>query len=52
MTPEQLQMIRLTFVLVIDRKAETGRLFYDRLFAIAPDTKALFRPDIDRRRRS
>jgi nitric oxide dioxygenase len=47
MTPEQLQMIRLTFVLVMDRKMETGRLFYDRLFAVAPDTRALFRGDMD-----
>jgi hemoglobin-like flavoprotein len=46
MTPEQLQMIRLTFVLVMDRKMETGRMFYDRLFVIAPDTRALFRSDM------
>src|SRR5262245_20062282 len=47
MTPEELQMIRLTFVLVMDRKIETGQMFYDRLFAIAPDTKALFRGDMN-----
>ena len=47
MTPEQLQMIRLTFVLVMDRKMETGRMFYDRLFVIAPETRALFRSDME-----
>ena len=47
MTPEQLQMIRLTFVLVIDRKMDTGRMFYDRLFVIAPETRALFRTDME-----
>jgi hemoglobin-like flavoprotein len=47
MTPEQVQLIRLTFVQVISRKSETGRMFYDRLFAIAPDTRAMFRSDID-----
>ena len=46
MTPER-QMIRLTFVLVMDRKMETGHMFYDRLFAIAPDTKPLFRGDMN-----
>jgi hemoglobin-like flavoprotein len=47
MTPEQLQMIRLTFVLVMDRKMETGRMFYDRLFVVAPEAKALFRGDME-----
>ena len=47
MTPEQAQMVRLTFVALIDRKAETGRLFYERLFAIAPETSPLFHGDMD-----
>jgi hemoglobin-like flavoprotein len=47
MTPEQLQMIRLTFLLVMDRRTETGRMFYERLFAVAPDTRALFGDDMD-----
>jgi nitric oxide dioxygenase len=49
MTPEQLQMVRLTFVQVMDRKAETARMFYDRLFEIAPDTKPLFRGTMEER---
>lgn len=47
MTPEQVQLIRLTFVQVMSHKMEVGRTFYDRLFAIAPDTRALFKSDID-----
>ena len=47
MTPEQTQLIRLTFVQVMNRKHETGRQFYERLFSIAPDTRRMFRSDID-----
>ena len=47
MTPEQLQMIRLTFIQMMGRKMEAGRLFYDRLFSIAPDTRPMFRGDMD-----
>jgi hemoglobin-like flavoprotein len=47
MTPEQVQLIRLTFAQVMNRKLETGRMFYDRLFAIAPDTRAMFRSDLE-----
>lgn len=51
MTPEQVQIIRLTFVQAMQRKMEIGRLFYDRLFTIAPDTRAMFRGDIDEQAR-
>jgi nitric oxide dioxygenase len=47
MTPEQIKLIRLTFVQVMNRKAEAGRMFYERLFSIAPDTQAMFSTDID-----
>jgi nitric oxide dioxygenase len=47
MTPEQIKLIRLTFVQVMNRKAEAGRMFYERLFSIAPDTRAMFSTDID-----
>lgn len=46
-TPDQVQTIRLTFVQVMNRKKEAGRMFYDRLFEIAPETRALFAIDID-----
>ncbi len=47
MTPEHVSLVRLTFVQITGRKQEAGRLFYDRLFAIAPDTRALFHGDMD-----
>jgi hemoglobin-like flavoprotein len=47
MTPEQVQLIRLSFLQVIERKQETGRQFYARLFEIAPDTRPMFKGDID-----
>jgi nitric oxide dioxygenase len=46
MTPEQIQLVRLSFVTVMDAKASAGKLFYDRLFAIAPEVRPLFKSDI------
>lgn len=46
MTPEQIKLVRLTLVQVLDRKAETGSMFYERLFSVAPETRALFKNDI------
>ena len=46
MTPEQVQIIKLTFAQATINKEQVGRLFYDRLFAIAPETKPLFKGDI------
>ena len=46
MTPEQILLVRLTFAQVMTNEMEAGRLFYDRLFTIAPDTRAMFKPDI------
>ena len=51
MTPEQISLIKLTFVRVLDIKKEAGRLFYQRLFEIAPDTRALFKTDIEEQSR-
>ena len=47
MTPEQVQIIKLTFVQVMSNKDHVGRMFYDRLFAIAPETRPMFKGDID-----
>jgi hemoglobin-like flavoprotein len=47
MTPEQAQLVRLSFVKVMDIKDAAGRLFYDRLFTIAPDLRPMFKGDID-----
>src|SRR5947208_2337671 len=51
MTPEQVQIIRLTFAQVMQQKMEVGRLFYDRLFTIAPDTRSMFKGDIEEQSR-
>ena len=46
MTLEQAQIIKLTFAQVMGDKDAVGRMFYDRLFSIAPEVKPLFRGDI------
>ena len=51
MTPEQVKIVRLTFAQAMNRKVEVGMIFYERLFAIAPDTKVLFKGDIEEQSR-
>jgi nitric oxide dioxygenase len=46
MTPEQIQLVRLSFVKVMDIKSAAGRLFYERLFTIAPEVRPMFKGDI------
>jgi nitric oxide dioxygenase len=46
MTPEQIQLVRLSFVKVMDIKAAAGRMFYERLFTIAPEVRPMFKSDI------
>ena len=46
MTPEQIQIVKLTFAQAVANKQAVGRMFYDRLFAIAPETRTLFKGDI------
>lgn len=47
MTPDQVKLIKLSFAPMIGRKREAGKLFYQRLFEIAPDVKPMFKADID-----
>jgi nitric oxide dioxygenase len=47
MTPEQVQIVRLTFAQIVSNKDQIGRQFYDRLFAIAPEVKPLFNGDME-----
>lgn len=47
MTPEQIQLIKLSFVPLMGRKLEAGRLFYDKLFEIAPETRSMFAVDVN-----
>ncbi len=51
MTPEQVKIVRLTFAQAMNRKVEVGKIFYERLFVIAPDTKILFKGDIEEQSR-
>jgi hemoglobin-like flavoprotein len=47
MTPEQGQLVRLSFVQIMDRKQDLGRIFYERLFATAPALQPLFKSSIE-----
>ena len=47
MTPMDIDLVQSTFAKVAPIDDETGVLFYDRLFEIAPEVKPLFRGDID-----
>ena len=46
MTPQQIALIRASFAKVVPIKEEAAALFYDRLFAIDPSTRPLFRGDM------
>lgn len=47
MDSEQIKLVRLSFAKVSGRELEAGRIFYQRLFEIAPETRVLFRNEID-----
>ena len=42
-----MRLVRLSFAAVSKRKAEAGHMFYDRLFAIAPDLRPMFKSDMN-----
>ena len=46
MTPQQVQLIRNSFILVEQREHEFVDRFYERLFEIAPDARSLFPSDL------
>jgi hemoglobin-like flavoprotein len=46
MTPEQAQIVKLSFAQVMRNKDQVGMMFYDRLFEIAPEVRPLFKGDI------
>lgn len=46
MTPRETELIRESFAHLHRRKGETAKLFYERLFAVAPETRALFKADM------
>lgn len=47
MSPQEIALVRTSFAQLAPLSLETGRLFYRHLFALAPDTQALFPGDID-----
>lgn len=46
MDPNQVDLIRDSFVQILLDSDAAARLFYDRLFELAPDTRPLFRNDM------
>ena len=46
MTPQQVALVRESFAKVVPIKEEAAALFYERLFAIDPSTRPLFRGDM------
>jgi hemoglobin-like flavoprotein len=46
MTENDGTLIRESFAHLHRRKAETAAMFYDRLFAVAPETRSLFKGDM------
>ena len=47
MTPEQMQLVRLTLAQATTDPLALGRDFYRRLFVLAPDLRARFQGDVD-----
>ena len=47
MTPEQMQLVRLTLAQATTDPLVLGRHFYRRLFVLAPDLRSRFHGDVD-----
>ena len=47
MTPEQIQIVRLTLAQATADERALGREFYQRLFVVAPDLRARFHGDVE-----
>lgn len=46
MTPQQIHLVRSSYALVAPIAPAAARIFYDRLFAIDPSLRSLFRGDM------
>lgn len=46
MTPQQIALVQQSFAKVVPIREQAAALFYDRLFAIDPSTRPLFRGDM------
>jgi len=51
MTPEQVKLVQQSFAKVAPLSDQAAMLFYDRLFEIAPQVRAMFPPDMTEQRR-
>ena len=51
MTPEQVNLVQQSFAKVVPISETAAMLFYDRLFEIAPQVKAMFPADMTEQRR-
>jgi hemoglobin-like flavoprotein len=51
MNPNHVNLIRDSFVQMLVERERTARIFYDRLFELAPETRPLFRDDMARQGR-
>jgi hemoglobin-like flavoprotein len=51
MTPDQINLVQLSFAKVAPISDAAATLFYDRLFEIAPSVKAMFPADMTEQRR-
>ena len=47
MRKESLDRIRQSVAVLLPKAAETTRLFYEHLFRVAPETRGLFKSDMD-----
>ena len=52
MSPEQIQLVRTSFAAVAPIADHAGLMFYDRLFAIDPSLRPLFKDDITEQSRT
>jgi nitric oxide dioxygenase len=46
MTPQQIDLVQDSFALIVPRRSEASAIFYRRLFALAPETRLLFKGDL------
>jgi len=51
MTPDQIKLVQQSFAKVAPISEQAARLFYDRLFEIAPAVRAMFPSDMTEQRR-
>jgi nitric oxide dioxygenase len=51
MTPDQVKLVQQSFAKVVPISEQAGVIFYDRLFAVAPQVKAMFPDDMTEQRK-